>query len=276
MQVFHGLALAAATAILTVGLAGPPALAAAPSNDAYGGAVVIPAVPFRTALDTSEATTDADDAELNVCGAPAMDASVWYRFTATADEAYTADASASGYSAGVFVATGAPGAFTVLACAPGGVAWQALAGETYSIIVIDDQQDGGGTGGSMALVIDVAPPPPVLESTIDPTGRFDARTGTATISGTLLCSGGAGAAFVEAQLTQRVGRVSVRGFGFTEVLCDGTARPWSIDIIGDNGAFKGGKAASVTFSTVCGPAFCSGYVAQRAVQLRDERWSRPD
>ncbi len=271
MKVFHGLALAAATALLTVGLAGPPALAAAPSNDAYGGAVVIPAVPFSTTIDTTEATTDADDVELNVCGAPAMDASVWYRFTATADEAYIADVSASDYSAGVFVATGAPGGFTVLECGPGGVAWQAMAGETYSIIVIDDQQDGGGNGGSMSLVIDVAPPPPALEASIDPTGRFDARTGTATISGTLECSEEAGAAFVEAQLTQRVGRLLIRGFGFTEVLCDGTAQPWSMEVIGDNGLFKGGKAATVTFSIACGLASCSEYFAERTVQLKGKR-----
>lgn len=271
MKVFHGLALAAATALLTVGLAAPPALAAAPSNDTYGGAVIIPAIPFSTALDTTEATTDADDAELNVCGAPAMDASVWYSFTASGDEAYVADASASDYSAGVFVATGAPGSFVVLACGPGGVIWQATAGETYSIVVIDDQQDGGGNGGSMSLVVDVAPPPPALEVTTDPTGRFDARTGIATISGTLLCSEEAGVAFVEAQLTQRVGRLLIRGFGFTEVPCDGTAQPWSMEVFGDNGLFKGGKAASVTFSIACGLVFCSEYVAEGTVQLKGKR-----
>lgn len=271
MKAFHGLALAAATAVLTVGLAGPPALAAAPSNDTYGGAEVIAAIPFSTTLDTTEATTDADDAELNLCGAPAMDASVWYSLTASADEAYAADATASDYSAGVFVATGSPGAFSVLACGPGGVAWQATAGETYWIVVIDDQQDGGGNGGTMSLVVDVAPPPPALEVSVEPTGRFDARTGTATISGTLLCSEDAGAAFVEAQLTQRVGRLLIRGFGATEVLCDGTAQAWSLEVLGDNGLFKGGKAATVTFSIACGFAFCSEYFAEQTVQLSGRR-----
>ncbi len=270
MKVFHGLALAAATALLTVGLA-PPALAAVPSNDTYGGAEVIAAVPFSTTLDTTEATTDADDVELNVCGAPAMDASVWYSFTATADGAYIADATASDYSAGVFVAVGSPGAFLVLACGPGGAVWEAAAGETYSIVVIDDQQDGGGNGGTMSLVVDVAPPPPDLEVTVDPTGRFDARTGTATISGTLLCSEDAVVASVEAQVTQRVGRLLIRGFGFTQVPCDGSAQPWSMEVIGDNGLFKGGKAVSVTFSVACGLVFCSEYFAEHTVQLKGKR-----
>lgn len=271
MKVFHGLALAAATAVMTVGLGVSPALAAPPSNDVYAGAEVIPAIPFSTTLDTTEATTDADDAELNVCGAPAMDASVWYSFTAPADASYIADVSASDYSAGVFVSTGSPGAFTVLACGPGGATWQAMAGETYWIVVIDDQQDGGGNGGSMSLVVDVVPPPPTLEVTVNPTGRFDARTGIATISGTLLCSEDAGAAFLEAQLSQRVGRLLIRGFGATEVVCDGTAQPWSLDIFGDNGLFKGGKAASVTFSIACGIAFCSEYFAEQTIQLKGKR-----
>lgn len=271
MKAIRGLALAAATALLTVGLAAPAAMAAPPSNDAYGGAEVIASTPFSTTLDTTEATTDADDAELNVCGAPAMDASVWYSFTATVDAAYAADASASDYSAGVFVAVGSPGAFTVVACGPGSAAWDATAGETYSIVVIDDQLDGGGNGGTMSLVVDVAPPPPALEVTVASTGRFDARTGTATISGTLLCGEEAGAAVIEAQLTQRVGRLLIRGFGATEVLCDGTAQDWSLEVLGDNGLFKGGKSLSVTFAVACGAAFCSDYVDERVIQLSGRR-----
>lgn len=271
MKVFRGIALAAATAVMTVGLAVPPALAAPPSNDVYSGAESITAIPFSTTLDTTEATTDADDVELNVCGAPAMDASVWYGFTAPADETYAADVSASDYSAGVFVATGSPGAFTVLTCGPGGAAWQATAGETYWIVVIDDQLDGGGNGGQMSLVVDVAPPPPVLEVSVDPTGRFDARTGIATISGTVLCSEDAQFAFLEAQLTQRVGRLLISGFGSTGLLCDGTVQDWTVEVFGSNGLFKGGKAASLTFSLACGSAFCSEYFAEQTIQLKGKR-----
>ncbi|MFQ6171586.1 DUF6299 family protein [Oryzobacter sp. R7] len=272
MRTSRRLCAAALAALTIVGISAAPAQAAPPGNDTYPGAEVIATIPFTVSLDTSEATTDADDAELNaVCGAPAMDASVWYSFTATADEAYLADARASSYSAGVFVATGSPGTFSVLACGPGGAAWQATAGETYSIVVIDDQIDGGGNGGAMALTVDVAPPPPALEVTVSPTAQFDSRTGSALLSGTILCGADADFAFLEAQLTQRVGRLLIRGFGGTEVTCDGTTRPWTLEVIGDNGLFKGGKSATVTFAAACGVAFCSEYLNESTIQLRGGR-----
>ena len=65
-------------ALASMGLAAP-VLAAAPGSDVYSGRTVIAAVPFSDSMDTTEATTDADDAEANAgCGAPATDASVWY------------------------------------------------------------------------------------------------------------------------------------------------------------------------------------------------------
>lgn len=272
MKISQRLAAGLAAALTLTVLAGSPAVAAVPSNDQFTGAEVVGGVPFTTSLDTTEATTDADDDELNAtCGAPAMDASVWYSFTAAADEAYVADASASDYSAGVFVATGSPGSFEVLACGPGGAAWQATAGVTYVIVVIDDQSDGGGNGGQLELTIDVAPPPPALEVTVNPTASFDSKTGSALLSGTIMCGEEAASAFLEAQLTQRVGRILIRGWGGTEVTCDGTTRPWTIEVIGDNGLFKGGKSATVTFAAACGLAFCSEYFDESTVQLKGKR-----
>lgn len=272
MKVSRRFAAALAAALTSVAMVGSPAMAAPPSNDTYGGAEAIAAVPFSTSLDTTEATTDADDAELNVpCGAPAMDASVWYSFAPTEDNVYLADVSASDYSAGAFVATGAPGSFEVLACGPGGAAWDAVAGETYYIIVIDDQDDGGGNGGQMELTVDVAPPAPALDVTVNDTARFDAKTGSAILSGTIMCGSDAEFAFLEVQVTQRVGRMLIRGFGGTEVTCDDTTRPWELEVIGDNGLFKGGKALSATFSAACGVFFCSEYFAEQKIQLKGKR-----
>jgi hypothetical protein len=272
MKVSERLAAAVIAALAIVAVTGSPAFAAAPANDVFSGAEVVGGLPFAVSLDTTEATTDADDAELNVsCGAPAMDASVWYAFTPDTDEAYFADVSASNYGAGVFVATGAPGSFAVMACGPGGAAWQGTAGVTYYILVMDDQQDGGGNGGQMELTIDVAPPPPALEVTVDPTAQFDSKTGSALLSGTMMCGETADFAFLEAQLTQRVGRVLIRGYGATEVECDGTTRPWTIEVIGDNGLFKGGKSATATFAAACGGIFCSEYFNESTIQLKGKR-----
>jgi len=91
-------------AVLLMALQALPAIAAPPSNDTIGGATVV-SLGFSQTLDTTEATTDADDAQLNAtCGAPATDASVWYSFTATADGGVVVDVSQSDYSAGVLVA----------------------------------------------------------------------------------------------------------------------------------------------------------------------------
>lgn len=71
-------AVSATLVSLSVGLSS--ATAAAPGNDTIGGATTV-APGFTEELDTSEATTDAEDAAINSnCGAPATDASVWYAY----------------------------------------------------------------------------------------------------------------------------------------------------------------------------------------------------
>lgn len=260
----------AAVFLTTLGLA-VPASAAPPGNDVYAGRIVVGSVPFTTTQDTTEATTDADDAELNAgCGAPATDASVWYEVTAASDGAMVADVSSSDYSAGVLVGVGSPGSFSIVACGPGATAWSTTAGETYAVLVIDDQFDGGGNGGAMSLTIDQAPPPPEIDVTVNPKGQFT-RTGDAIVSGTVTCTGQADFAFLDSQLTQAVGRVKIIGFGGMELTCDGTTRPWSLQITADNGIFRGGKAASITFAVACGSFDCGVDFEERIVMLSGKR-----
>jgi hypothetical protein len=93
-----------------------PAAAAPPANDTFAGAVTISTLPFSDTVDTTEATTDADDANANAnCGAPATDASVWYAFTPASATGVSVDVSASDYNAGVIVVTGSPGSFGLVA-----------------------------------------------------------------------------------------------------------------------------------------------------------------
>lgn len=263
---FQFLAIPFAVAMTVLGAAAP-ASAAPPDNDTYAGRIAIPSFPATLTQDTSEATTDAIDAELNgTCGAPAMDASVWYEFTATENATLVADVSKSGYGAGVFIASGSPGSFTVQACAPRAASWSAVAGQTYAIAVIDDQSDGGGNGGAMQLTIDEVPPPPALDVTVNPTGQFS-RTGSAIISGQLSCTGAADFGFLNAELTQQVGRFKITGTGGAGLTCDGVTRPWSMEIVGSNGVFKGGEAASVTFAVACGMFACGVDFEERVILL---------
>jgi hypothetical protein len=261
-------AVVAASSVLLV--SGGGFAVAAVANDGYAGRAVIGSVPFTATVDTSTATTDGDDAALNQnCGAPATDASVWYEYTAPADQAVIIDVSGSSYSAGVLVGTGGPGNWTLQTCGPNAVALFAAAGQTYAILAIDDQLDGGGNGGTLQIEVTEAPPPPIIDVTVDPTGTYDNHTGSATISGTVTCTGGPSLfSFVQTELRQKRGRYTVIAFGFIDVTCDTTTRPWSIELVSPNGPFGHGDAADVTFAIACGEVFCSADYEEREVLLR--------
>lgn len=262
-------AVLATVASLSIGL--PSAMAAAPSNDLLGGATAA-TLGFSEELDTTEATTDAIDAEANAaCGAPATDASVWYSYTAPADGGVIVDISQSNYPAGAIVVSGMPGAFTLEACGPGATIFTAVAGTTYHVLAFDDQYDGGGNGGTLRISFTDAPPPPQLDVTVNPTGYVNAKTGVATVSGTITC---AGAQFVDlfTQLDQRIGvRATVSGFGFffaDGAICDGTAQPWSSEVVPQGGKFAGGKSASFTSTFACGLVQCAEGYSEQTVKLR--------
>jgi hypothetical protein len=230
---------------------------------------VIAALPFSTSLDTSEATTDADDVSANTdCGAPATDASVWYSLQPASDTGVIVDVSASTYSAGAIVVTGSPGSFLLHTCGPGTVAFFASAGVTYYLLLFDDQLDGTGTGGILELSVMETPPPPTIDVTVNPRAQFNVKTGEATLSGTVLCEGEAAFSYIDVQLSQKVGRIAtIRGFGFIEVPCDSALHNWAATIVSDSGEFRGGKAASVTFAVACGAFDCSFDYEERMVQL---------
>jgi hypothetical protein len=250
-----------------------PVLAAAPANDVYAGAVVVSA-GYSATLDTSEATTDTTDAEVNAdCGAPATDASVWYTLTATTDTWIAVDVSASDYSAGVAVASGIPGGFVLEACGPGATAFFAAAGTKYSILAFDDQGDGGGNGGLLDIKVAAIPPPPEMTLTVNKSGQFNSKTGSATISGTVTCSGGpVDFSEIDVFIRQVVGRFFIDGSGFIEgFTCDGTSQIWSVEVFGFNGTFRGGKAATVTFAIACGEFLCGTGYDESVVQLKGAR-----
>lgn len=265
---------AVAASLVLLSFTAPPAAAAPPANDVFGGSVeVTEPLPFIYEQDTTEATTDADDAELNAfCGAPATDASVWFTYTSSADLAVAVSVEKANYSAGLYVATGQPGGWEVLACGAPAVAWEAVAGVTYAILAFDYQEDGGGNGGDLILIVDETPPPPTLAITVNPTGTFNAKTGEATIAGTVTCTVAEGRTVYDSglqiELSQRVGRMIIRGYGWETLDCDGVTRPWSVVVTGDNGLFKGGKAASVAIAYACGEFMCSDQFVESTVQLK--------
>jgi hypothetical protein len=171
----------------------------------------------------------------------------------------------------VIVATGSPGSLITEACGPGGTYFYAVSGQAYAILAFDDQNDGVGNGGTLEITIDVLPPPPAVALTVNPIGHFNKVTGSATISGTLSCTGEAFWASVEVQLTQNVGRFSITGWGYVSfdgVTCDGTTQPWVVEVFGSNGKFKGGRTASVAIAYACGGFDCGYAFKEQTVKLR--------
>jgi hypothetical protein len=257
-----------ALALSALGVATPAALAAPPTNDTFPNAAPV-AAGFSEVLDTTEATTDSDDAQLNAsCGAPATDASVWYVLPGT-DQGVVIDVSQSNYPAGVLVGTGTQGNLQTVACGPGTVGFFAVAGTTYYVLAIDDQSDGGGNGGLLNISFNEAPPPPTVDIAVSRFGTMNARTGVATISGTYTCTNGDSIdMFVFAR--QNVGRFSILGSGsfFDFGTCDGAPHSWSADVFPENGKFAGGKTITVTFALACGPFECADGFVEQTVQLR--------
>ncbi|SCZ84452.1 hypothetical protein [Nitrosomonas mobilis] len=246
------------------------AIAAPPTNDTFTNSTPV-TVGFSEVLDTTEATTDSDDALLNTsCGAPASDASVWYSFNATSDTNVVVDVSQSNYSAGVLVGEGSQDNLQTIACGPGAVPFFATAGTTYYVLAIDDQLDGGGNGGLLSISFNEVAPTTLDDFTVNPVGIVNIRTGVATISGTYTCNNGDFLGLF-GDASQNVGRIAtIRGdfFFFDSGTCNGTSHPWSGNVVPQNGKFAGGKAMTMTFAFTCGPFQCAdGYIEQK-IQLR--------
>lgn len=270
---------ATAASLLLLSLTAAPAVAAPPDNDEYAGRVTLSGdLPLNWPQVTTEATLGADDAAFvaGCDGAPPTDASVWFEYTPAASGGLMLDMSASDYAAGAVIATGNPvDGWSVVGCGPGITGWFADAGVTYTLLVFDDF-DTPGNGGNLVMTLDVIPPPPTLDVTVNETAHFNAKTGEATVSGLVTCTPAPGqeemsSAFLDIELTQRVGRILIRGYGGLEVTCDGVQRPWSAVIPGGNGLFKGGKAANVTYTVACGVADCAIDFIETTVQLKGGR-----
>jgi len=112
-----------------------------PSNDDFGQPVVITPLPFSHTLDTTNATSAADDPVL--CTGYKGGATVWYRFTAPSSGTLTADTFNSNYDTVLAIFTGERGGLTRVACNDdyqsfqSRVALSVTAGTTYFLEVAD-------------------------------------------------------------------------------------------------------------------------------------------
>jgi hypothetical protein len=259
------LKLILATAILGATLALPgSAWAQAPPNDTFEQATVISSAPFSQTLDTSEATTDATDAEaLASCGVSGipLSATVWYEFTPSADQNLVVSTDGSSYSAGVAVLTGSPGSLFAVSCSAGFATFSATAGQTYHILVADI---GGGSGGTLNLSVETTPE---FELSVDRFAQFDPKTGVATVTGTLTCPSGSTGTIFFGTLSQ--GTTTAETFPTpVAVPCSGAAQQWSIALTPLDGKFRGGPADASVDAFVCFSFGCLLTHADQSLILR--------
>jgi hypothetical protein len=262
----RALVLTTATAASVV-LGALPASAAPPSHDTITGAKAI-TVPFSETVDTTEATTDAEDAAINTnCGAPATNGSVWYTVTPSSSAfAYIVDVSRSDFTAGVIVATGTPGNLSLVTCGPQAIAFQPAAGETYYIMAFSDNPDV--VGGQLSIEVTESAPPPTVSMVVNEVGRVNTRTGEATLSGTYTCEGEAEFVILQGTLSQRQGDVHVTGDFLQEDLKCGGTFDWTAQVVPQNGKFTKGLAATIAVTIGCNRIGCNFYETLDVVRLR--------
>jgi hypothetical protein len=266
MKLFLRVLLSAVVGVAVVPALSGAAYAAVPSNDTPAGATAIGSLPTTISEDTTAATTDATDSALNAdCGAPATNASVWFKYTDPTGAGFVATMGNSDYTGGFMVTEGDPSQGNLVACGPTTVGVRTTAGQTYYVVAFSDT---AVNGGHLQVTFDQAPPMPELSVTANPKG-VAYKDGSAQVSGTYTCTNADGSnSEIDGTLTQRVGRVKILGY-FTvyPLQCDGASHAWSALVTSDNGLFRGGKAASVSFGYACGALDCAEGYAEQTVQL---------
>jgi hypothetical protein len=258
-------------------------LAAAPDNDDIDDPRVVDVLPYADGpYDTTEATTGATDPTGCVSDTPDR-STVWYAFTPVSDERYAADTIGSDYDTTLYVGTpNASGGIDVIGCNDDAVdlqsvvAWDAIGGTTY-LIMVGTCCGGGeaGGGGMLTFHLDLAPPAPTIDLTIDGRGSFT-KAGLAIIRGTIACTGlndivieDTTGGMISVFASQRVGRrtISGDGSGF-EGPCPSTPTAWEIPVASGGGKFGGGSVQVDVFANGCGPIECIEVSASRTVQLK--------
>lgn len=255
-----------AAALMALALAAPPVAAAPPGvpNDEPGGAVAVTSIPFSTTQSTSKAT--ANDAD-GGCGAGGQDqATVWYTITLAEATRVLVDTAGSSYFAGVNVYTAGPGS-EILTCVGGAAVFDAVAGQTYYIMIADI--DGGRNGGR--LVVNISEGPPALEFglSIDPDVALDQSTGTVTVTGTVTCNVTADFVDINVDVAQTTGRFTTRGFGGTSATCSaGETVAWSVEVVGENGTLGTGSTVITANVFGCDSFTCDDATATQTVRIR--------
>ncbi len=142
----------------------PMPLPPRPDNDNLANAVEISSLPFRHDVDTTEATTEPDEARASCGGYGDNRHSVWYRYQAAGEGRLPIRVANAGFTVVASAWTGAGHPLQPESCSgnvdSGPLLIEVAAGETYLIKI----EGYGEFGGQVRLVVDpllpIPPPPP--------------------------------------------------------------------------------------------------------------------
>jgi hypothetical protein len=245
------LAISAVT-MVSLSFAGAITVSAAPpANDDFDTATIISALPFTDVVDTTEATTAADD-PVPSCVIGSVQATVWYSLTPSNAMRIRMDTSGSNYYAVAVAYTGTRGALSEISCGLPLLTLDVTAGVTYSFMVFP--LPGTPPGLLSINVQEIAPV--TVSVAINATGLVNPTTGVATVSGTITCSPGAitlegmpGPSTLQQLFAHRV--VISGYFNFPVTACTGEAIAWSVTVTGTNGLFAPGAAQADVIVEAC-------------------------
>jgi hypothetical protein len=166
-----------------------------------------------------------------------MPSTVWYTITRSNADRVRLRVRGGDFGPAVALYRGTRGALSEMACSAGGTTpgfeFDPQPGTTYHLLV------GGATVDAGQLRVD-ASLAFVVRLTIT-SSKVDARSGVATISGSVTCNKPSFVSTSFGELEQKIGRQTVQGpLGFF-LQCDGTM-PWTSTVTGDSGPFVAGKA----------------------------------
>jgi hypothetical protein len=260
-------ALVAGVALAVVSVS--PALAAAPPNDDMASPTVIGSIPYTVTIDTTEATTSADDP--GYCFGPELGtdpATVWFEYTATATGPLGATTFGSDYDTTLYIGIrDASGHFAQIACGDdsrnlqSAVRFDATAGTTY-LFVVGTSPFAGVNGGSLTFNLDVGPPMQVVDVTLDPAGTLSHKQ--VIFHGTVSCS--APTTFqsvVTVELDQGFGRKAADYIGFADITaCPGTNIPFDVVLDQQVGKVHAGAVTLQVIFAACNDFECGNKVIE--------------
>lgn len=231
------------------------AVAEPPLNDHQTNATIIEGIPYTNTIDTIEATKVLEDP---ICISEAdSDQTVWYSYTPGETTFINANTIGSKYDTILSAYEVGLEELVPIAChddidfynKQSRIRFEAQAGVTYLFMIASYYSDQGGDmdeGGEMTFNLIPGAPPVQIQLAIDSRGTFSPQTGSATLRGTVTCTGQS-TVFINGSLRQRAGRLFIDGSGSTVVFCTDTT-PWSLEILSYNGRFAGGQTDANIFA----------------------------